>query len=359
MSLVEIHDNHSEPEAVMMKKLKCAMSNRECRSYPEVEDEILCDNENNVLKNSTITTNSAIATIWAYNSSIDFVDDNYIYVNDDIVINRVINRFSKYIEISVMDFLEEFYRDKSVCAQKRRKFARSAKVKKDNIYEIFLVGNDVSEILCVTISDVIKYICSNMHKSQSEISFEPSSCDLGEAEKCFLEDKIAKLRESFSGAEISEAFGVEILFGVPRTFSFRDRFDLIEKPILPPERLQGLAYIDGFRDSENAIFLKIIESLGIQPNASVRFLVRDPSLITKALTARCSDTLMHFTAMIVYSAAGVATIYLETLENVESKGDTSRGSMNATSDEIKLWATLNSTDLLPQYSDSEAPRSRA
>jgi len=310
---------------------------------------------NNIFSN----TGSVVATIWAYKSSIEFVDEYYVYVNNDIVINRIINQFSKQIEIVAMDFLEEFYSNKSARAQKRRKFAKSTIIKKDNIYEILLIGKDVSDRLCIKTSDAIKYICNNMLKSQATISFESSLCDLSEDEKYFLEDKIKKLREDFSGTEISESFGVEILFGAPRTFAFRDRFDLVEKPILPPEPLKGIAYIDGFRDSENAIFLKIIEAIGIQPNASVRFLIRDPGLITKALSARCSDTLMYFNAMIVYSATGIATIYLESLESAEPRGENSRRFMDRNDDSLNLWSTPYSTDVLHQHSDSEAHPSQA
>lgn len=258
--------------------------------------------------------------LWPFNQVVTARDKEWLDVNSTLLNNQVINRYSASVARTLFDFIEQFHPDLRLTIEIRQRIATIDGKDRDMIFQFCLAGEDRTIELSEECGECVRFLSSNMLKNQQHLDFGEIEFSLEEEKLQFLQMQVDALRQDFSGRLINEPFGMESCGRNRQIVSFQNRFDVYDGEPLPAKKFVGTAIVNGFRDSDNVVFLTILDENNQISDESRTFLVVSAELIDRAILARTRKLYVEFEAMELYTiGTRKPTFHLEELRLIESE----------------------------------------
>lgn len=250
-----------------------------------------------------------------------FSDVDWIHVNSTLLHNRVINRVSASFARSILNFLETHYPNLRLTIEIRQRIANVAGKDRDMIFDFLLAGEDRNLDLNEECSECVRFLASHIMSEQISLDFGYKPFSFAREKQGFLQAQVDALRRDFSAQSINESFGIETCGSTREIISFRDRFDSYQGEPIPAKTVFGNAIVDGFRDSDNVVFLRILDDALQVGRKSRTFIVVSANLIDLAIQARNRRLYVEFKGSELFAmGAQKPTFHLEALNLIHSEG---------------------------------------
>lgn len=258
--------------------------------------------------------NNAFGILWPMNRVIKGTSGKWLDIDKKVMHNRVINQIAESITRIALEYVDTFHEDSRLSIDLIQRIASITCKDRDMIFQFQLIGDNINSEIFEELSECIRFLGENLMNCQEELDFNQISFKFEEDKKQFLIECINELRKDFSGRDIQQPFGLESCGHNRHVASFRHRFDIYKGTPLPPKPLKGKAIVDGFRDSDNTVFLKMLNKKNELEEKSRPYLVSSAALIELAILARRQRKHVEFRGQELYSiGAKKPTLQLENL----------------------------------------------